>query len=314
MNLQKLVLITVLAAGLVTASCSQPTPTPTPPVTSTPVTTSTSPAPSPSPKPTPTPTPELTAKEVVLKMAAASQAVKTYTFDMSMNMTMVSKSLNMTISIPTTVQSQVDVPNKKIHFVLAASALGQDVKTDTYLINNTMYTMAGAQPWVKSQIPEDTWQAQNQIGQQAALLQSAVTFNPMASETVDGVACYVISASPDLAAALKWFAGQQSDGPGLDISKLDPSKIFKSCTIKGWVSKETGLPVKTDMTMAMELAIPATANAPASNLNLDVTASVKFNDYNKPVTINLPPAALQAADMPTTIPVKPGQTGGNTGK
>lgn len=183
----------------------------------------------------------------------------------------------------------------------------QKAFAEYYVVNGQAYmnmkmTTLGLDQWVKMEAPETIWDSQNQLDQQIDFLQNAVEVTKLGEEKVDGVATYVLQVKPDQAEALKWFMSQQSGSLGVDYTKTDFNKIFKDFSLKMWIAKDSSLPVKESLNITMEI-LPEDVGADASEtgkVTINITTQVKYYDYGKPITIELPKEALDAPSSPTT--------------
>jgi hypothetical protein len=135
-----------------------------------------------------------------------------------------------------------------------------------------------------------------------------VTVTSLGTEVVGGVECYVLEVKPDLNALIEWAKTQQANPgagmDGLDISQMDLAEMVKTYSIKEWITKDGYLLKKADMEMVMEISgqdFMATATG-AGITTLTLRASMNFYDYNKPLTISVPPEALEAEEITSLTP------------
>lgn len=177
-----------------------------------------------------------------------------------------------------------------------------DTRTEYYLVGEFMYIKVdipgmGAQ-WVKMKLDEEQRRLrQAQVSPGAEWLQTAAEITLLGTENVDGVLCYVVQIKPDMQALFKW-AMQQQGGTmkDLDASGLDIAQVFKRMLVKEWVAKDNYLFVKTDIDLLMEF--PGSPGKEAEKFAMVINASVKSYDHNQPVSIVVPPEALNAPEMP----------------
>ena len=163
----------------------------------------------------------------------------------------------------------------------------------------------GGEQWMKMKLNNELWTAQNQLSQQIEFLKTAIEVTLLGSEKVDGVDCYVLQIKPNMEALTKWVLSQQQQQSGIggiDLSKLDLAKLFKTISIKEWIAKDTyPPPVKAAMDVVLEM-LPEDVGATAEDfekMTMDMKGPVKYYDYNKPVTIELPQEALNAQEIPS---------------
>jgi hypothetical protein len=184
----------------------------------------------------------------------------------------------------------------------------QDISMGIYIVSGWMYMRMDlpqvGEQWMKMKLNTELWTAQNQLSQQVEFLKTAVEVTLLGSEKVDGVDCYVLQIKPDMEALTDWVLSQQQQQSGIggvDLSKLDLSKLFKTISIKEWIAKDTYLPAKADLDIVLEM-LPEDIGATAEDfekMTINMKGQVKYYDYNKPVTIELPQEALNAQEIPT---------------
>ena len=256
----------------------------------------------------------LLAQEIVDGAMEAQSNIKTCQMDMDMLMDMtgeaMGESLDMTMDI--IARGAMDIENNQMQMdmVVTMAMLGEvmDVEMEVYLIGDTMYTMTdmlGMGPtWMKSEMPGGTWEetaeqwgGPNTYVELLELAEIEIT----GSEIVNGVDCYVVEVTPDME-KLWELAGQQTEltggMPDIDEEFLD--EAFKNYSVKEWIAKDTYLLVKAEIEMAMEVD-PEAMGIPGGDgeIAMDMTISMLVYDYNEPVSIELPPGAEDAVEMPS---------------
>ena len=90
--------------------------------------------------------------------------------------------------------------------------------------------------------------------------------------------------------------GMDDFDPGL----FDLADMIKTFNMKEWIARDTYLPVKVEMDIVFEMSekdFDATATG-NEKIVMNIKSDIKYYDYNKPVTIELPPEALTAQEMP----------------
>jgi hypothetical protein len=215
----------------------------------------------------------------------------------------ISTTQNMTAEIQTSPPAMHAVMNISLN----TSPLGNmNVSTNLYLIDSWMYAstdLSGSvKAWTKYQLKPEDWTSQNQLEQQAEFLKSAVHVSVVGSEKVEGVECFVLDVKPDLVALSEFMNAQESGAgvDGIDFSRFDLAKIFKTYSIKEWVAKDNYLLQKAEMKVVMDLSqqdvMPTSST---ENTTFVIKSTINFYDYNKPVTITLPPEALAAKEYAT---------------
>jgi len=154
--------------------------------------------------------------------------------------------------------------------------------------------------WVKSKLDDSMWNQQNQLEQQRQLLETAIKTRSLGKETVDGVECFMIEITPDMAALAGFVGSQLGSQAGTDaLADIDLAKVFKSITITEWVAADTFLPAKTVMTILMEMNEEDLGSGEAGyeQMTVDLVLTIKYSDYNQPVAIVLPPEAANASEQ-----------------
>ena len=256
----------------------------------------------------------LLAQEIVDGAMEAAGDMRTCQMDMDMFMDMygetMGESFNMTMDVAAS--GAMDIENNQMQMDMSVNMdmLGEamnDIEMEMYLIGNTMYTMTdipfmGA-TWTKSEMPGGTWEetAEQWGGPNTYVgLLELAEIKVTGSEIVNGVDCYVVEVTPDME-KLWELAGQQTEltggMPDIDEEFLD--EAFKNYSVKEWIAKDTYLLVKAEIEMAMEFD-PEAMGIPGGDgdIAMDMTMSMLLYDYNQPVSIELPPEAEDAVEMP----------------
>ncbi len=252
---------------------------------------------------------EPSAEEIVANAVDASAKVATVKVDMDLAMTVEVIGGNRPVKMEMQVKAggPVDMAKREIKMSMDANAdipgLGrQDVSMEMYVVGGWMYTKVGLPggggQWVKMNLTEQLWAAQDHLSQQVDFLKTAIEVTLVGSEKVDGVDCYVLQVNPDMTALTKWVLSQQQQG-GVDLSKLDLARLFKTTSIKEWVAKDSYLPVRADLDVVLEM-LPGDVGATAQDfekVTMDIAGQFRYYDYGKPVTIVLPQEALGAQEI-----------------
>jgi hypothetical protein len=180
----------------------------------------------------------------------------------------------------------------------------QTVATDTYLVDEWMYTAVDVpvvgKHWFKREVTTGMWEQQNQIEQQIELLRSAVKVTSQPDQTVDGTDCYVFEVVPSVEALGELLSQQTSGMSGLDYSQLDLADLFEEMSVKEWIAKDNYQVLKTEVFMRMQMR-PEDVGATEADFDkmvMDMNMTMRLYDYNQQVSIVLPPEALEAEEMP----------------
>ena len=171
-------------------------------------------------------------------------------------------------------------------------------------IGDMLYMMTDALgmgvTWMKSEMPPGSWEQMNQIGPQIEVLEAAKV-KVKGSEVVGGVDCYVMEVTPDDIEQLWEIAKQQTGVAGglPDIDEELVKEMLRNFSFKQWIAKDTYFLTKVEMEMDMELT-PEAMGIPFAEgeINMDMVMTMLMYDYNQPVSIELPPEAEEAVEMP----------------
>ena len=256
----------------------------------------------------------VSAEEITLNAISTSAELTTVKFEMSMAMDLEvtggSDPGKFTMSGDSA--GSMDLTDMEMQMSIIANMAfpGSDgdmqIEEDMYFTGGWLYmrmSMPGEDDqWIKQEISEDVWMSDNPLDQQLEFLETAFEVTKLGTEKVDGVDCYIIQVTPDMNALSNWLQSQQ-ENTGLDIESMDLSKILKSYSVKEWISKDAYLPIKIDINASLEIEPQDMDETPESaNMNkmtMNVNEQVKYYDYGKPITIQLPPEAQNAEEMPS---------------
>jgi hypothetical protein len=182
-----------------------------------------------------------------------------------------------------------------------------DVGMETYIIGDTAYTKMdffGFDPsWVKYEVTDKVWY---EMSQMVELLEPYVDLLEAAQvrvtgiEKVAGVDCYVLELVPDID-QLWQLAMQQTEVTDMGMPALTEellSEMFRDFSVWQWVSTETFLITRVMIDMTMELT-PEDMGFPDETgvLGLDIVMYLLVDEYNQPVSIELPPGAENAVEV-----------------
>jgi len=179
-----------------------------------------------------------------------------------------------------------------------------EMEMEMYLIGDMMYMMMDVPEmgpmWMKSEMPEGTWEEMSQVESQIELLEVAQV-KVIGSEKVRGVDCYVLELTPD-AEQLWQLVRQQTGvtGEGMpDVAEEFLQEMFRGFSVKQWIAKDTYFLTKAEMDMAVELT-PEAMGSPGEEgvFTMDIAMILLAYNYNQPVSIVLPPEAEEAVEMP----------------
>jgi hypothetical protein len=253
----------------------------------------------------------LTDQQVVSKVVEASNNVKSLKLGMNLSENIEvaagSQSENMTVKETGTasVNNIAKEMQMNANMEMDIPPVGkQTITMDEYLTGGFLYartSLAGTDQWTKMKVDELQWTSENQLAQQIEFLKSATSISRLNDETINGLDCYVFQITPDMAALMKWVQSQAQSTTAL--KNLNPN-VFKSTALKMWMDKKSLLPQKENIFVTMEftpadMGITTTTTAPGfDKMSMTMNGDITCSDYNVPVTITLPAAAQNAAEIP----------------
>lgn len=243
------------------------------------------------------------------------------TFKMNMTMTTNMEMQGMSTEVTTHMQSAVDRDNRKMKATMVIQAMGENVESEMYLIENALYMNMGAmipesaktQPenfpdWVKFEA--QSWKTQSRFGMQKELLKRAEV-EQLGDEKVNGEKCRVLSIEPTEAYwnYIENVVKQGSITPGASLPSSGSlggedaletienlRDAIENMSMKGWYSKKSSLPLKSQLRMDINMKNIASGGITAPGM-ISMEISMRFYDFDKPVSINLPEGAKNAVDM-----------------
>jgi hypothetical protein len=180
----------------------------------------------------------------------------------------------------------------------------QTIATEYYLVGEWMYTGFEipelGQQWMKTEATPGMWEQQSRVEQLIEFLKSAVEVKSLADQTVDGTDCYVFEVVPSIEALGELLSQQSSAMGGMDYSQLDLADLFEEMKVKEWIAKDSYQVLKTEVYLQMQM-LPEDVGATEADFDkmvMDMNMTTRLYDYNQPVSIVLPPEALEAKEMP----------------
>jgi hypothetical protein len=180
----------------------------------------------------------------------------------------------------------------------------QDIDAATYIVEGWMYTGATipgyGEQWTKMALTEQIWQQQDQVEQYIRLLATAVEVDYKGTETVNGVECYVFEVEPDMSILNDLLQQETSTLGMMDLSSLDVAELYQELSVKEWLAVDSYRLQRTEVEMTMEFG-PGDVEATSDDfekMSIDIKMTMRFYAYDQPVTVVLPPEALDAEEMP----------------
>jgi hypothetical protein len=249
--------------------------------------------------------------EIIANITSAEYDTASFDMDMPMSVKVSGGSEAGTMTLAIVGSGVMDMVNREMQTTMDMAMDipdegEQDISADVYLVDDWMYMGMdipgyGSQ-WMKMEAPVDMWQQQCPLEQQIELWEEAIEVKSLGSETVNGVECYVYEIKPNLE-ALSDMLAQQISGMGMDLmdfSLFDLADFYKELSFKEWLAQDSYLPMKVEMKMVMEMSAEEFGDASGDfdKMTIDIEVNMDFYDYNQPVSIELPPEALDAEEMP----------------
>jgi hypothetical protein len=249
----------------------------------------------------------VSAEQITADAILASSQVTTVKMEIAMTGTMeiVGGPQAGTSTIASKASSINDSINKRqltiMDTTIDSPVIGQQQQTSQmYMVEGWMYIKmvlpGGGGQWSKMKMPEILSANESELAKQAEFLKTAQKVTLLGSEKVDGVDCYILQIDPDMQKLIDWLSSQNS---ALDLSTLN-SQSYKAYTFKQWISQDNFLPMKVTQDMIIEI-LPGANGSTGNDFEKEtctIHAEGKFYDHNKPVTIELPPEAQNALELP----------------
>ena len=259
------------------------------------------------PQETPRTLSEVEIKQLAVEAVNVAGEAQTYQFDMdlSVGMKMTGGEMNLDTTMDGEMTGAVDYAAQKMMMQTTMTVDvpyegKQQVPAEMYLVDGWVYTKAGAENWVKVQVSDALRMQVDAIRPQIELLSASLDVKYLGEETVDGVACYTMQVTPDMAALVNWL-GQQNLAAGTQIDWDAPelANMFKEMSYRYWVSKTSKQLVKLNAHILLNISSDTLSTTPSSedmfeSIIMDMTMDMRLHDYGKPVDISLPAGAESA--------------------
>ena len=248
------------------------------------------------------------AQEVADDALAAQVDVESCRMDMDMRLDAEGEAegerMEMTMSIDAS--GVVDQANEEMEMEMSMNmrATGEEavaVDMEMYLVGDYLYTkvhIAGEEPdWIKQRVPADYWETQATVDQQIELLRTAQV-EPLGYQKVRGVDCYVLELTPDLDELWQTMTQLPSMEELLEgMPNLED--VITEMSVKEWIAKDTSFLTKAQIIMSMHMT-PEDVGMPEEEgeITMSIEMDIVAYDYNEPVSIELPPEAEGAEEVP----------------
>jgi len=254
------------------------------------------------------------AQEIVDGVIESFDNIRTYQFDMDMTSYMVGEAEGEALEQTVTMDNSgtLDLENVQMRADLTMNVVEpeedeMEMGVEMYIIDGMMYAMPeapGEEPtWMKEEVPAEAWEMLKGISgleTYKELLETAQV-KVIGSEKVKGVDCYVLQLTPEMAQLWQTALGGVSAGGVLPpVSEELLEEVFRSFSVKQWIAKDTYFLMKAEIDMAVE-STPELMDylGEEGEMSMDITLSFLAYNYNQPVSIELPPEAEEATEVPS---------------
>ena len=242
---------------------------------------------------------------------AVAAGYDTVSFDMDFPMTITAEggSDPGTMTADTSGTGTIDTISQAMRMTLtmaigAPGTESQNVSAEIYVVEGWMYTGVSVtdegMQWAKMALTEPLWQQQDQVGQYAELLATAVEVKYKGTETVNGVECYVFELEPDMDTLGDLLVTVTSSLGLVNLSGLDLAALYQELSVKEWLAKDSHLLQRAEIEIVMEIS-PGDVGATSDDfekMTIDIGMTMRFYAYDQPFTVVLPPEALAAEEVP----------------
>ncbi len=260
---------------------------------------------------------EPSAQEIVDSVIESFDNIRTYQFDMDMTMDMAGEAEGEVLEQTVTIDNSgtLDLENVQMRAdltmnvnMVAPEEDEMEMGVEMYVIDGIMYAMPKVpeeEPvWMKEEVPAEGWEVLKGIGgleTYKELLETAQV-EVIGSEKVKGVDCYVLQLIPDMAQLWQIAVGQGGvDEEGIlpTVPEESLQEVIRSFSVKQWIAKGTYFLMKVEIDMAVE-STPEVMDylGEEGEMTIDLTMSLLAYNYNQPVSIELPPEAEEAIEVP----------------
>ena len=246
---------------------------------------------------------------------ALAASYDTVSFDMDLPMTMVVEGGDApgTIDVAMNGNGFMDMVNQAMRLAIAMSievtgAGAQSLEGEVYVVDGWMYSGMSVpdlgEQWLKMEMTEPMWQQQDQIGPYLELLATAFDIDYKGIEIVNGVECYLFELEPEMGVLTDILLEATASLGAVDLRGFDLAELYQELSVKEWVAKDSYLLQKTEVVITMEIRPEDVGETSDSfdKMNMDVSLTMRFYDYNQPFTVVLPPAALEAEEFSLEMP------------
>jgi len=241
------------------------------------------------------------AQEIVDGVIESSDNIRTYQFDSNEIVDMTFEGDGEEEESFTLISNcTIDIENRQLRVDTSISETEQPEIVwggEQYFIDGMLYAKPkdpeGESVWMKQEAPEGWWEDFQKMGVESQIeLLEAAQVEVIGSESVDGIDCYILEVTPDLEKLWQLYNYLTLQEPP-DVTEEYLQEIFRSFSIKQWVAKDTYFLMKAEIDITTEF--PPEELGPSA---IDMAMVLLAYDYNQPVSIELPPEAEEAVEMP----------------
>ncbi len=224
-------------------------------------------------------------------------------------------------------------------FAAGADQGKMTIPVEYYLKGDYTYMKMGipfiGSQWMKTKAETKSTDSQFQAIELAKYLKDAIEVVQTGTETVNGTECYVMQVKPDMNKIMEGLKSLAKDsansmsnpftdsmtdpttgsdvniGETMDPSQIDFNKFIKKLDIKEWIAKGSYQVAKAEINALISFSEADMGQAMMGTAGMEPTATgsgqmtielkmtINCSDFNKPVTITLPPEAESAQEMPS---------------
>jgi len=251
--------------------------------------------------------------QIVIDAANALAEAETYAFDMDASETIdvIGGTEPGTMSLAADATGVIDNANKEMQLGMNMTMNvpeedQQQMGMEIYIVDEWVYVRMSipevGEEWMKMELTPEMWGLWEQVDQQVELLETATEVKFVGSEAVNGIQCYVFDIMPDMEQLAEYLAQQQVMlGMGLtEMENLEELLDKTSLSIEEWIAKDSSLLMKAQANMRVEVTPDDVGATPEDfdKMTMDLSMDMTVYDYNQPVSIELPPEALEAPAIP----------------
>ena len=263
----------------------------------------------------------LSADQVVENMVAAQPDVKSLRLSLDLTAdaegSIEGEATEGSVSLSGTATIDQDSQSMQADFDLVADITGADAMSidagaQMYLVGGYLYVKADiadildmtdmgempdmSQMWLKIAVPAEMSASMPGVEDIAGLVESSQV-EMVGEEKAGGVACYVLSITPDFEQLEQALASNPLTAD-MDIELTDMESLLSSMSFKVWVAKDTYYLMKARMVMTVELPSEA-LGAPEGDdhMTINLTLNMEASQYNQSIDIELPAEAQSALDL-----------------